>query len=166
MKNKKAFTLVELLGVLLILAILVSIGFLLFSNVTDESKVVVNKITDESINASAISYVKEFKMNDIYWYDEEDEEQSGNQFTCTTIKQLINKGYLKNNLVDAETGEKIDETVTIKVSRDANKVLLGNAIINSEDCDNSPPTAEITFTGTTAKDIMILFGILIEMMLL
>lgn len=152
MDKKKGFTLIEVLGVIIILAIVASIGLFIYSNVTDESKVIVNSVTKQSIEEAALSYVKEFKLlEDRFWYDKEN-STTGEKFTCTTIKQLVNTGYLPNNPVDATTGEKYKDDTTIMVERDANMVLKTGVTIDAIECDNSPPKVEITFTGTNVTD--------------
>lgn len=151
-KKKKGFTLIEVLGVIIILAIITSIGLVIYSNVTNESKEIVNAVTKQSIDEAALSYVKEFKLlEDRFWYDKEG-STTGEKFTCTTIKQLINTGYLPSNPVDATTGEKYDDNTTIMVERDANKVLKTGVTIDAIECDNSPPKVEITFAGTNVTD--------------
>ena len=63
-EKRKGFTLIEVLGVLLILAIIFSISFFIYKNFSSESKVIGNAITIESLTEAALNYVKEFKMND------------------------------------------------------------------------------------------------------
>lgn len=152
-EKRKGFTLIEVLGVLLILAIIFSISFFIYKNFSSESKVIGNAITIESLTEAALNYVKEFKMNDRFWYDEINESGSSNmQFTCTTVKQLIDIGNIKNNPIDPLTGKKIDVNTTIKVLRDENKVLLSEITQNSNDCDKKPPSLKITFTGDIIDD--------------
>ena len=151
-REKKGFTLIEVLGVIIILAIITSIGLFVFSNVSNESKEIVSSVTRESIEEAALSYAKEFKLEERFWYDKEG-STSGEKFTCTTIKQLVDTGYLPKNPVDATTGEKYDDITTIMIERDANKVLSSSITLDAIECDNSPPKVEITFTGTNVTDL-------------
>ena len=66
MNKSKGFTLIELLATVIIIAILVGIGTLIYVNFIDKGKGAISKITDESLANSAILYIKEFKMDDVY----------------------------------------------------------------------------------------------------
>lgn len=149
-KKIKGFTLFELLAVLMIIAILATLGIFIFTNVTNEVSAVANSVSKESIEEAALTYVKEFKNEDRFWYV--DEKDNSIEFTCTTVKQLINTGFLPNNLVSTETGEKIPDLTTIKVQRNSNKVLISEITLDTIECDNAPPSAKITFSGTTFTD--------------
>ena len=150
MKKRKGFTLMELLATVIIIAILVGVGALIYVNFIDKGKVTISKITDESLANSAILYIKEFKMDDVYWYPEED--GSTNLFACTTVRKLKDIGNLPEKIVDAETGDVIPDETTIKVIRDVNKVIYAEVETNSADCNMEPPKFTITLTGTLIED--------------
>ena len=147
-KRKEGFTLIELLVTIGILSIIVIIvGVIVFSNIGN-SKEKSTKITMNSIKEIAIAYALEESEN-IMWDDESngvsDEDK---EFTCTTIQHLINKGYLKNNLVNAENGKKIDSKQFIKITKDEYSVMT-SSIDSSEisSCDNKEIDFNIIIEG-------------------
>ena len=145
MKKRKGFTLVELLATIIIIAILVGVGTFIYVNFIGEGKKVVVKITKESLAQAAVLYVKEFKTSEKYWTPDIDIEN--NMYACTTVRRLKDIGNLPENIVDAETGDEISDITTIKVIRDANKVVYAEVELNSKECDMEPPKFNITITG-------------------
>lgn len=135
-KREKGFTLIELLATIAILTLLMSIVAYISINVIDNSKEKSNKVTQETIRRTANMYALEFKQSSDYWYPIENTE---NEYACTTIQMLINKGYLKNNLEDAQTGNSIKPDTFVKITR--NKITKRNETVellgeNNNDCKN------------------------------
>lgn len=148
-RKKEGFTLIELLVTLAIIALLLGIVIFSIRLSTGDAKIAVNKITNENLAKAAILYAKEYKVEDKYWYDEKDGTvPTGNKFSCTTIKQLKEVGFLKGKLVNATTNEEIKDDTTIKIVKDPNEVILAEITQNSKDCDMGPPDFDIVFTGT------------------
>ena len=153
MRKKNGFTLVELLVAVAVLAIIVTISFAIYNNYSKGAKEVAQKITMQNLANAAQMYAKEFKINPDFWYQEVvDDVPTGNEFSCTTIKQLKNKGILQGKLVDATTNEAIDDDTTIKIIRDANKVITSKIEKDSLDCDKTPPELNIVFEGNLIGD--------------
>ena len=153
MRKKNGFTLVELLVAVAVLAIIVTISFAIYNNYSKGAKEVAQKITMQNLANAAQMYAKEFKTNPDFWYQEVvDDVPTGNEFSCTTIKQLKNKGILQGKLVDATTNEAIDDDTTIKIIRDANKVITSKIEKDSLDCDKTPPELNIVFEGNLIGD--------------
>lgn len=150
MKKRNGFTLIELLATVIIIAILVGIGTFVYVNFIGEGKKAVVKITKESLANAAVLYIKEFKMGEKYWTD--DTEIEGNTYACTTVRKLKDIGNLPENIVNAETGEEISDETTIKVIRDANKVIYAEIKLNSKECNMEPPKFNITVTGEKVGD--------------
>lgn len=107
--NRKGFSLIELLGCLLLLGIILCIGLYstrgtlatALSTLTDVSK---NEIYD-----AAKMYVLEYDAN---WIDD------GEEYTCLTVKQLVDSGYFDDDEVTIYKDSKI------KIVRDTkNKVI-------------------------------------------
>ena len=80
--NKKGFTLVELLAVIIILSIIVLITAISTSNIIRNSKKSLSDIQINSIKESAKSY-----------YIEEGNNQN---YVCVNVSELISKGYIDN----------------------------------------------------------------------
>jgi len=139
-KKKKGFTLIELLVTLAVIAIITTITFVVINNVNNNSNEVVMEVNKESLSKAAITYVQEFKMNE--W----ELDVEGNEFVCISVNQLKNKGYFKGKLED-ENGNSLDDT-TLKVTRDANKVISNEVTKDSDDC-NVQPKVEIEVNGLT-----------------
>lgn len=112
---KKGFTMIELLAVFTITAIilLVSVPF------------ITNMIKQGSNNS------KENFLSDVYIateaYIQDDKIIVTNEFTYITIKDLLESGYLKSNLVNPDNNKKVSskENVNkkIKVYKDEEGVL-------------------------------------------
>ena len=102
--NKKGFTLVELLAVVAILSLI-----LLFTlpNITNSVKNYSSKVDETTklliFNATSL-YVGE---NSKYF-----KEVNENKY-CVTLRELINKGYLKNNI--EYSGKDITDKLSIQI---------------------------------------------------
>lgn len=112
---KKGFTLVELLGVIVILGIIGVITVPLIISVTNDSKSNASDIQEETIRRAAKNYVQ----SHVYTLPEECETTTG----CNiTIKTLKDNGYLEEkDLKDAKTDEVIADDVIVRVSKSNNK---------------------------------------------
>ena len=127
--NKKGFTLVELLAILLLLAIIVGIGSYLIINVLDDSKKNNYNLLIENINNAVEEYYIECKYS------------SGASITCPSensgeyqikLDDLVKYGYLKGNsddsvdamdLVNPNDNVKINECL-IKYSFSSGKINI------------------------------------------
>lgn len=147
-KYNKGFTLVEVLATLIVIILLSSLIFYVFNGVLSNSSSKVSKISKENILAAAILYTKEYKNENYYWYDEMNNGTvTGNKYSCTNIQTLINYGFLKENIVDAETNEQINKQMTIKILKDSNEVFLDKAFYDDNDCKAFVPQLKINITG-------------------
>ena len=152
-KQTKGFTLVELLVAVAILAIIVSIAFALYNNFSKGAKETATVITKQNLVSAAQLYAKEFKTNPDFWYEEIiNDVPTGNDFTCTTIKQLKNKGILQGKLIYADTEEEIADDTTIKITRDTNMVITSQIETDSAQCDKTPPVLTIDIDGNLIND--------------
>lgn len=92
MKNQKGFTMIELLATLVIIAIISTLTITAFSSYIKTTKEQKLKISEDSIQEASILYVKEYK--------EVLEKNNTNNTYCITVEELIQKGYLKENILD------------------------------------------------------------------
>ena len=153
-KNKKykGFTLIELLAVIVVTSMLLLVAGTVVVDLIKKGKEGATKITWSSIKEIAIDYTTE--QNNITWLEEKDDEDNptGNEYTCTTIQRLINKGYLNNNLINAETNEKIETDQFIKITRDEFKVSTSNVKADGdslEECDSKKIPFKLNVIGNT-----------------
>lgn len=103
--KKNGFTLMELLGVIMILAILAVITFPPMLEQIKKSKQEINNTTKTLI----IDSVKDYYEDNINNF-----EQTEGMTYCIDISTLINQGYLNEKLKD-ENLDNIDETKKVKM---------------------------------------------------
>lgn len=118
MKKNKAFTLIELLVTILILGITVIIGVVSVNAIINNSKEKKDDLNIENILLSSKNYTLEFKNEDKYWFV--DNSNDDMEYSCTTIGMLINKGLLKEKILDTIINNKVitkDTSVLIKRDR-------------------------------------------------
>lgn len=119
-KLSKAFTLIELLGVIVILGILVLIAFPPIINKISKAKNEITNANKELIIDAAKDYVSD-NNNDFKKID-------GNTY-CIQIKELVDENYLNPNLKDINF-ESINQNKTVKA-------IYGNKKFNYEIVDET-----------------------------
>ena len=140
MKNKnkkKGFTLIELLVTILVMSLVAVVGFIAVRNAINNSKEKSNSVNINSIVSSARSYTEEFKGQDKYWFV--DPENTDEEYSCTTVEMLINKGYLKENILNTKIDNNAitkDTSILIKRNRSTKVNISENITFNSENCDS------------------------------
>lgn len=154
MENKKykGFTLIELLAVIVVTSLLLLVAGTVVVNLIKQGKEGATKITWSSIKETAINYTTE--QDNITWLGEKDAagNPTGKEYTCTTIQRLINKGYLKNKLVNAEDNQPIETDQFVKITRDEYKVSTSKVKADGEDleeCDSKKVPFELNVNGDT-----------------
>ena len=154
--NEKGFTLIELISAILIIAILVVITGRAISDSMKTSKEKAVELTQQNLYTAATLYTTEFKTSSSDWYVEYKDDgtslkETGNEYSCTTIQMLINKGLLSNNLVSPDTQQPINKNIFIKIIRNIDtKAYAAEVDSKSEDCgeyDSEMPSA--TFSPST-----------------
>ncbi len=96
---KKGFTLVELLGVIVILGILAVIAF----------PTIINQITSARGEIDDSSNMLIFDAAENYFLEYANlSEETGQKYYCVTLEQLVDEGLLNEPLKNAETGKKYD----------------------------------------------------------
>ena len=97
--KKQGFTLVELLGVIVILGIIALISLPPILNQLNSSKKTINESTLKLIYSAGSLYLDERQYDYI--------RTPGNVF-CVTLRELVADGKLESPVTDASTGKEID----------------------------------------------------------
>lgn len=122
MKNQKGFTMIELLATLVIIAIISTLTITAFSSYIKTTKEQKLKISEDSIQEVSILYAKEYR--------EVLEKNNTTNTYCITIEELIQKGYLKENILDNQ----IKKNSYIKVYKNEDNLTYEtSSLITSND---------------------------------
>lgn len=107
---KRGFTLVELLGVIVILGVIAVIAF----------PSIINQITDARNNVEGSTNTLIFSAAKLYFEDYADlTETSRGKYYCTTLEALVDEGLLNEPIKDAQTGKKYDiKKTTVRLKYD------------------------------------------------
>ena len=109
-RNRKAFTLVEMLAVIGLIALLSLVTVNVLINQFNKLKKDLNEKQIDLIYSAAKSYVND---------NVDDYPKVMGKYYCVTLNSLINKGYLSDNLVDAINDSKLDKNFSVKVIVDS-----------------------------------------------
>ncbi len=108
--NKKGFTLVELLGVLVILSLLVLVSIPIVNNIVKNSQKQIHESNIDTILDAAYEWSLDEDMNVILPEDENDS-------IIVTLDTLKKSGHLKKVVVNAQTGENYSDTCSIIITK-------------------------------------------------
>lgn len=115
MINKKGFTLIEILAVVVIIGTLMLLIIPVAIGVIDDAKQSTYNSQTKSIENAARSYIAEYGIT-ISSLD------NTNGTTTLTLRQLVEEGYLDLPIKNAKTNQDYDlDTTTILVTKLANK---------------------------------------------
>ena len=119
---KKGFTLVELIGVVIILALIALLAFPPILNSIRKTKAEISDASKEILYNAASLYVSE-NLNDF-------PKTNGNIF-CITLNTLSSKEYLPTKVYDSATGEEIplDSKVEVKVENNNYTYSMNNECV-------------------------------------
>ena len=144
--NKKGFTLVEILVSIGLLALLGSVIAISLNKVFKDNNIKNYNEYVEKIKSSAMLYVNNTVdiINDL----------NDSSFKIITIGDLIDNGYLKDNIINPNTGETVDKNEKIKVSYDSDHELIVEYPYNDENKEKYLHTLNYTITyGDETKDL-------------
>jgi len=144
--NKKGYTLIELLAVILIISLIITLSIFGIIKAINSSKEKAATLSEKSIKEAAETFAAEKNDDNNYWLDITDKE---NKYFCITIEELMNKGLLdkKANIESKDfdihsyvlvkknkvtmVNSKAEILTKDKVNSDGYKVCMGN-IVNEE----------------------------------
>ena len=130
--NRKGYTLIELLAVILIISLIINLSIFGIINAINSSKEKAATLSINSIKEAAETYATEKNDDSSYWLDITDKD---NKYFCTTIEELMNKGLLDKKANIKSKDFDIHSYVLVK----KNKVTFvnSNAEILTKDKANS-----------------------------
>ncbi len=143
MKNKKGFTLVELLAVIILLGILMAIAVPSYLGISKKIKTDMYTSKIKTIEVAAIS-----------WADENKQSCNATAYNNLTLNDLINGKYLRDdedsNIVNPNTnepikkGDKVSKYVLLETACDGKFVTLRDVVFKNPTTENStnPNTGE------------------------
>ena len=144
--NRKGYTLIELLAVILIISLIIALSIFGIIKAINSSKEKAATLSEKSIKEAAETFAAEKNDDNNYWLDITDKE---NKYFCITIEELMNKGLLdkKANIESKDfdihsyvlvkknkvtmVNSKAEILTKDKVNSDGYKVCMGN-IVNEE----------------------------------
>lgn len=142
MKNRKGFTLVELLATILIIGLVLSVTAVTIISSVKKSKDNVKVISYEGFKSSVFTYAEEFKKDDIYWNRMND----NTVYACTTVRALKNKGFFDNNTIIYDKNKnELNDSSYVMVTKNNITFTLLDVLIDDEKC-NDNFDVQVTFT--------------------
>ena len=111
--NRKGFTMIELLMVIVIIGILSTIMIPNIMAIINKNKDNNLKILESNIISATKAYVNDKKYELDFNCPSENKKQ-------IKLSSLVDEGYLKNELVDPNTKEKIDSNKEVTVTLNCN----------------------------------------------
>ena len=129
--NKKGYTLIELLAVILIIGLILVLSTYGIIKSIKSSKEKVTTLSEKSIKEAAETYATEKNDDSNYWLDITDKE---NKYFCTTIEELMNKGLLDKKA--ESTKFKKSDFVLVKKNKVTNVNSKAEILTNDNNNDD------------------------------
>ncbi|NLM63611.1 MAG: prepilin-type N-terminal cleavage/methylation domain-containing protein, partial [Mollicutes bacterium] len=130
MYEKKGFTLVEMLGVIVVLGLLLVLAVPTIINQIKNTSGEVDEATQQLIFNSAKQFIDQ--NSSLY------PTESGYVY-CISLNTLVNNGLLIDNLIDFKTGQKMDLDKVVKIDIE-NESNIDYSIIKASECTEKRPT--------------------------
>ena len=129
--NKKGYTLIELLAVILIIGLVLGFSTYGIIKAIKSSKGKAATLSEKSIKEAAETYATEKNDDSSYWLDITDKE---NKYFCTTIEELMNKGLLDKKAESAKF--KKSDFVLVKKNKVTNVNSKAEILTNDNNNDD------------------------------
>ena len=129
--NKKGYTLIELLAVILIIGLILVLSTYGIIKAVKSSKGKAATLSEKSIKEAAETYATEKNDDSNYWLDITDKE---NKYFCITIEELMNKGLLDKKAESAKF--KKSDFVLVKKNKVTNVNSKAEILTNDNNNDD------------------------------
>ena len=129
--NRKGYTLIELLAVILIISLIITLSIFGIIKAINSSKEKAATLSEKSIKEAAETYATEKNDDSNYWLDITDKE---NKYFCTTIEELMNKGLLDKKA--ESTKFKKSDFVLVKKNKVTNVNSKAEILTNDNNNDD------------------------------
>ena len=129
--NKKGYTLIELLAVILIIGLILVLSTYGIIKSIKSSKGKAATLSEKSIKEAAGTYATEKNDDSSYWLDITDKE---NKYFCITIEELMNKGLLDKKAESAKF--KKSDFVLVKKNKVTNVNSKAEILTNDNNNDD------------------------------
>ena len=100
LKGQKGFTLIELLVTFVVLAVIIGIVVFFSTGTIKDSKKKAYAVSINEIEKSADAYVSG-NIDDFVFIDDD----KGVYYVCVTVKEIVDYGYLRENIVESEVDD-------------------------------------------------------------
>lgn len=132
--NRKGFTLIELLALISVLGIVSVITTYSSVNIIGSAKLKSYLASSNNVEKTSALYVVE-ENNNIIWKD--NSINSDLEYTCVIVKDLIESGYFKSDVLDSIISEnrnlKEDDYVYIERNKSNKSITKNTLLIDSDD---------------------------------
>ncbi len=161
--NKKGYTLIELLAIILILGLVTSITITVILSVLSNAKAKSDELTKRNIRDQAEKYIYE-GFSDNNWKKVNsvvNPDATKLEYKCVKIQDLIDIGYYKQSIIE-ENSDLLSATDIVKITRNREtKAIVSKEITNNTDCDSDTEISviqcEYNKDWAKEKDIKITF---------
>lgn len=144
--NKKAFTLVEMLAVVVILGLVLLIAIPLIQNQVSNKKGSIHETTLEMIYSATESLIASDPANYPVIYNGEEDKI----VYCITLQQLVDSGKLEAPIKNFSTGDEINLAYNVKaIPNEFNE--FNYELLESTTCDDSSATELVLYKDPTLK---------------
>lgn len=111
--NKKGYTLVEIIAVMVIIALIATIVIINFGTSIDKSNSKKEKAFVDDLEKAACVYI-DLKENAVY------KNTCYPSHSCSvSVSQLVTSGIISDDFIDPSTNNKVDQTLNISVTWDS-----------------------------------------------
>ena len=157
--KRKGFTLVELLATIIVLAIVLSITLYSIIRIINSTKEKSYQVTIKNIEEHANDYLLENSERLFFLTHNANSEDDKYEYQCVTVKNLVDYGYLENNITDSKVNDDryVSREDYIYIERNIKTKAIDKVVYdmdNQNNCDIAMRAlVDISFTSVPAFDV-------------